>query len=68
MINAGKTILAALITSYKVENHYAVNGDYLSSNTERINKHKEVTFRFYANIKKPRQQTFTTVSLKFYLN
>ena len=53
MINAGKTILAALITSYRVENHYAVS--YLSSNTERINKHKEVTFRFYANIKEAKK-------------
>ena len=30
-----KTILEVLITSYKVENHFAV-----SSNTERRNKHK----------------------------
>ena len=56
MINAGKTILAASITSYKVGNPYAVSGGYLSSNTERI------------TLKKPRKQTFTTVSLKFYLD
>ena len=40
MLNAGKPILAVSITSYKVETHYAVSGGYLSSNTERINKHK----------------------------
>ena len=45
-----KTILDVLITSYKVENHFAV-----SRNTKGEINIREVTFRFYANIKDAKQ-------------